>query len=223
MSELTATLGAHPLPSQASTAGHDSPTPAPQRAGDIANPKATGDVVIHEYDGIQEYDNDLPNWWLNALYATIVFAAAYWFHYQVFESGETQAQSYHREMQSVYAAEAARLRASRSVTPAALLALSRDDATVRQGREVFAQTCVACHAANAGGNIGPNLTDEFWLHGKAPEQIYRNVTEGFPTRGMPAWGPQIGADRIMSVTAFLLTVRDTHVAGGKAPQGIREP
>ena len=95
-----------------------------------ATAKRTGDVVIHEYDGVQEYDNDLPNWWLNAWFGTIIFAAGYYFHYQVFQSGESQAQAYHREMQSVYAADAVRLRASRSVTPAALLALSRDDDTV---------------------------------------------------------------------------------------------
>ena len=125
-------------------------------------------------------------------------------------------------MQAEYAAEAARVRAAGTVTPAALLALSRDDATVRQGREVFAGTCAACHGANGAGNIGPNLTDEFWLHGGAPDRIYQTVTNGVTSRGMPAWGPQLGADRVRAVTAYLLTVRNTNVAGRPA-QGTREP
>jgi cytochrome c oxidase cbb3-type subunit 3 len=186
-----------------------------------ARPAARGDRVIHEYDGIGEYDNDLPNWWLYSLFATIVFALGYFFWFQVFD-GESSLQAYHREMQAEYAAEAARVRAAGIVTPAALLALSRDDATVRQGRDVFTSTCAACHGANAAGVIGPNLTDEFWLHGGAPDRVYQTVTNGVSARGMPAWGPQLGADRVRAVTAYLITLRNTNVAG-RPPQGTREP
>jgi cytochrome c oxidase cbb3-type subunit 3 len=185
-------------------------------------PKKNVDVILHDYDGIQEYDNDLPRWWLYTLYATMVFGLGYWFWFHVFTLSPLPNQAYHQEMQDVYRAEAAALRRAGAVTPEALVALTRDDATVRQGREVFASTCVACHAANAGGGIGPNLTDDSWIHGSTPDAIYKIINEGFVPKGMAAWGPQLGMERVQAVTAFVLTLRNTNVAGGKAPQGERE-
>lgn len=181
------------------------------------------DRVLHEYDGIEEYDNDLPTWWLASLFATIVFAFGYWYWVQVFAIAETPRQTLRREMQAVYAAEAARMRARGAITPEMLLAMSRDDATVRQGRATFASTCAACHGATGGGGIGPNLTDTAWLHGASPDRVYRTITDGVTARGMPAWGPQLGADRVLAVTAYLVTLRNTNVPGGKAPQGTAEP
>ncbi|MBL8601679.1 MAG: c-type cytochrome [Myxococcales bacterium] len=181
------------------------------------------DRVVHSYDGIEEYDNDLPRWWLLCLYATMVFALGYYFVYDVFHAAPTTQEAYHAEMQSVYAAEAARIRAMGAVTPEALLALSRDDATVRRGREVFVSTCAACHQANGGGNIGPNLTDTAWINGGAPTDILRVVTSGVVARGMPAWGPQLGTERVTAAVAYVLTLRNTNVAGGKAPQGTVSP
>jgi cytochrome c oxidase cbb3-type subunit 3 len=191
------------------------PAPAP--------PAAPGEAkVVYVYDGIEEQDNHLPNWWLYTLFITCIFALGYWFHYHVFHAGELPGQAYQREMAAVYAAEAARVRAAGQMTPQALLALSRDEATVAQGRQVFATTCAACHGPTGGGVIGPNLTDAFWINGGAPDRIYRTINEGVPARGMPAWGPQLGAERVQAVTAYVLTLRNTNVAGGKAPQGERE-
>jgi cytochrome c oxidase cbb3-type subunit 3 len=91
---------------------------------------------------------------------------------------------------------------------------------VQTGRGVFAQSCVACHAANGGGGIGPNLTDSAWIHGSRPTTHLRTmVNEGVLARGMPAWGPQLGHERVQAVVAYVLTLKDTNVAGGKAPQG----
>jgi cytochrome c oxidase cbb3-type subunit 3 len=179
------------------------------------------DTVVHSVDDIQEYDNRLPNWWLFTLYATVLFSVGYFFHYQML-GGEGTVARYEREMQPVWAQEAARLRAMGQVTPAMLLALSRDATTVSRGREAFAANCVACHGANGGGGIGPNLTDNAWLHGGAPDRIYRTVTTGVPSKQMPAWGSQLGADRVQSIVAFLLTLRNTNVAGGRPPQGVVE-
>jgi cytochrome c oxidase cbb3-type subunit 3 len=178
--------------------------------------------VIHEYDGIEELDNALPRWWVYVLFTTMAFALGYWFWFQVFQFSPSPTQAYHAEMQDVYAAEAARLAAEGAVTPEALIALSRDDATVARGHQVFTTTCQVCHGPNGGGNIGPNLTDSAWLYGGAPDHIYHTVTHGTP-RGMPVWGPQLGPARIQAVVAYLLTIRDTNVAGGKPPQGTPDP
>jgi cytochrome c oxidase cbb3-type subunit 3 len=175
------------------------------------------DQVVHEYDGIQEYDNRLPNWWLYTLFGTIVFAGWYWLHFETFKIGASPDAAYRAE---VAAAEAEK--AKTAVTPDQLVALAKDGAVVKAGQEVFMSTCVACHGPNAGGTIGPNLTDAFWLHGGAPDKIYGTVRDGFAAKGMPAWGPQLGEQKIRSVVAYVLTLRNTNVAGGKPPQGEKE-
>ena len=176
------------------------------------------DKVIHEYDGIQEYDNNLPTWWLYTLYGAIIFAVGYWFTYHVFQAADLPMQAYHKEI----AAAAEREGKSVVLTSAELVALSNDPSVVKEGEKLFAQTCVACHGPKAGGNIGPNLTDEYWIHGGAPDKVYATIHDGFLTKGMPAWGAQLGNAQVQSVTAFVLTLRDTKVPGGKAPQGDRD-
>lgn len=173
------------------------------------------DQVVHEVDGIQEYDNKLPNWWLTTLYATMVFAVGYWFYYDVFEAGEPPPRAYRREM----AERLEKQGKSAPVTEAALQDLTHDSAAVAEGAKLFSTTCTPCHGPNGGGTVGPNLTDAFWLHGGSAEQIHKSILEGYPAKGMPAWGQQLGEKRIPVLTAYVLGLKDTNVAGGKAPQG----
>ena len=180
---------------------------------------ATENQVIHEVDGIQEYDNKLPNWWLYTLYGSMLFAAGYWFHYQTSGFGDLPSTEYQKEMDEAAAVEAARIKSAGVITPETLAALAKDRGTVAQGKLVFTQTCVACHRADGGGVVGPNLTDDFWLYGSAPDKIYKTITTGSPDKGMPAWGPQLGVDRVQAVTAYVISIRSTNVPGGKAPQG----
>jgi cytochrome c oxidase cbb3-type subunit 3 len=188
----------------------------------MSAPGPTENKVIHEVDGIQEYDNKLPNWWLYMLYGSIVFSAGYWFHYQTSGFGDLPMAEYHQEMDKVAAVEAARVKAAGVMTPEALTALSKDKSTVEQGKLVFTQTCVACHRQDGGGVVGPNLTDEFWIHGAAPEKIFKTIAQGVPEKGMPAWGAPLGPDRSQAVTAYVISLRGTNVANGKAPQGERD-
>lgn len=192
-------------------------------AGPAQNdPRETENKVIHEVDGIQEYDNQLPNWWLYTLYGAIVFAVGYWFHYHVSGFGDLPRAEYQQEMDKAAAAEAERIKKAGVLTPEALAALAKDKGTLEQGKAVFAQTCVACHRADGGGLVGPNLTDDFWIHGGAPDKVLASITKGVPEKGMPAWGAQLGADRTRAVTAYVISLRGTNVPGGKAPQGERD-
>jgi len=184
--------------------------------GTAAEPQ---DTVVHSYDGIEEYDNHLPNWWLFTLFATIVFGIGYYFHYEVLQSGPNQMAVYEASVAADRAEAAARARRMGALTDATFVTLSRDPATLRAGQAVFMAQCVACHGPNGGGTIGPNLTDNAWIHGARPTVMYRTITEGVAARGMPAWGPQLGEERTQAVTAYLLTLRNTNVPGGKAPQG----
>jgi cytochrome c oxidase cbb3-type subunit 3 len=179
------------------------------------------DRVIHEVDGIQEYDNKLPNWWLYTLYGAILFAIVYWYGYQTSGIGRSPAEAYRVERDQALAEQATRIKVGEA-TPEALSALARDAAAVALGKSVFASTCAACHRADGGGLVGPNLTDDYWLHGGAPEQIYKTIATGVADKGMPAWQPQLGALKTQAVAAYVLGLRGKNVPGGKAPQGERE-
>jgi cytochrome c oxidase cbb3-type subunit 3 len=187
------------------------------------NPETSSEnKVIHEIDGIEEYDNKLPNWWLYTLFGSIVFAFGYWFVYQTAGFGDLPGAAYEAEMDRAAAAHAGAAELVGPVTSEALATLSKDRGTVARGRQVFTTTCAACHRADGGGVVGPNLTDDFWLHGGAPDKVYKTITSGVADKGMPAWGPQLGPERVQAVTAYVLTIRGTNVAGGKAAQGERE-
>jgi cytochrome c oxidase cbb3-type subunit 3 len=178
--------------------------------------------IVHEVDGIQEADNELPRWWLYTLFGAIVFAAGYWLYYEEWRTGLTPEQEFRVEKLEKAKREAARLEAEGPFTPAKLEAMARNEAIVSSGKSTFAATCASCHAANGGGQVGPNLTDEYWVHGGSAEKILQSVRTGWVDKGMPAWGPQLGEQKVREVTAYVISLKGTKVAGGKPPQGTME-
>lgn len=183
----------------------------------------TGEKIVHEYDGIKEADNALPNWWLAILYGTLAFGAVYWLAAESFKTVPSPRAAYDEEVAKAAAVEAARVKAQGVVTDESLATMSKDGKTTAEGQAIFASTCAACHLATGGGSIGPNLTDEFWLHGSSPTHVYNTIREGYTAKGMPAWGGTLGEERVRTVAAYVLTLKNTNVAGGKAPQGDKEP
>lgn len=165
--------------------------------------------IVHEYDGIQEADNELPTWWLWTLYGAILFSVGYWFYYEEFKIGLGSEQAYYAER----AAEAQK--SGRDPSEGELLA-QVDTPAVDHGKEAFLSNCASCHETGAQGKIGPNLTDNAWLHGGAPLEIFRTIRDGVPEKGMPSWGVVLGRARVEQVTAFVLSLRDTNVPGKKA-------
>lgn len=180
------------------------------------------DEVVHEYDDIQEYDNELPNWWLVTFFGTVVFACVYWFGYHTFQAADLPVAEFEKVVAAQRAVEAERIKSAGVIDDSALTLLSKDTATVAKGQEIFKTNCVVCHRADGGGVIGPNLTDNAWLHGGKPTDIYKTVNEGVTSKGMAAWGGQLGVDKTQSVVAYVMTLKNTNVAGGKAPQGTVE-
>jgi cytochrome c oxidase cbb3-type subunit 3 len=175
-------------------------------------------VREHTFDGIQEYDNKLPNWWLWTLYGTIAFALVYWLVVQTIAITRTPAEQLEADMAAAAEAQLARM-AEGGVTNQSLHVVAEIPARVAEGREIFLQYCAVCHTETGGGSVGPNLTDHYWLHGPHPMDQYEVVTNGVPAKGMAAWGNQLGPTRVESVVAYLLTIRGTQVQGGKEPQG----
>ncbi|HEY3820297.1 MAG TPA: c-type cytochrome [Polyangiaceae bacterium] len=185
---------------------------------DDPEPEAPSESAHHVYDGIVEHDNKLPLWWQLTLYGAVLFALCYWFGRRL-DAIESPRQAYESTLAAEHAAAAERARARGTVDDAMLSAIAKDPATLAQGKDVFVSTCAACHKADAGGNIGPNLTDEYWIHGNKPTDIYKTVTEGVPAKGMPTWAPVLGEQRVEAVVAYVISIENTHVPGGKAPQG----
>ncbi|HTS79812.1 MAG TPA: cbb3-type cytochrome c oxidase N-terminal domain-containing protein [Myxococcaceae bacterium] len=170
----------------------------------------------HAFDGIQEFDNPLPRWWLFIFYATVLFGYGYWVHYHVTRTGLSGAAAYEAEK-----AEATRrAAATKPITDELLLSLSRDPQTTGAGQRIFVQQCAQCHLENGSGKIGPNLTDEYWLHGNKPTEILGTISRGVVEKGMPAWEPTLGGERVRSLAAFVISREGTNLPG-KEPQGER--
>lgn len=168
--------------------------------------------IVHEYDGIQEADNQLPNWWLAIFYVTSVFGLLYWFYYHEYELAPSEMAAY-AEAQAALAAQRP------DVTVEQITAAAADASVVSAGAGVYASTCAVCHGDRGQGNIGPNLTDRYWIHGGDEVSIHTTIFTGVPTAGMPGWGASLGGDSVMQATAYVLSLRNTDVEGGKEPQG----
>jgi cytochrome c oxidase cbb3-type subunit 3 len=156
----------------------------------------------HTFDGIQEFDQRLPNWWLNTLYGAIAFAIVYWFIYQIAHLMPTDGARVDAAMARI---EAAKMASTVELTDASLWQMSRNPVFVEAGKQTFTTLCVACHMANLQGGVGPNLTDHAWIHGGLPTQIINTVLNGVPTKGMPTWGPVIGQKKATEVVAYILS------------------
>ncbi len=178
-------------------------------------------LLDHDVDGIREYDNPLPRWWLNLFWATIAFSVLYALNVPGIGSGKGRIANYERDMARARARQAAQSPPPVAMDEAALLSLVQDRARLALGRERFVTTCAACHREDGGGNIGPNLTDDFWIHGGRPLEILKTVGDGVPDKGMPAWGQTLKPDEIAAVVAYVLTLRDTHPPNPKEPQGTK--
>lgn len=145
-------------------------------------------------DGIDEYDNALPDWWLGLFLFTIVWGIGYAIEYHLV-TGRSQAASYEAEMAA----------AKERWPQTAPKALAFDEASIEAGKKIFQEQCVACHGANLQGGIGPSLVDAVWIHGADPEQIRDTVTNGVPAKGMPTWGPILGPEKVSKVVAYVAT------------------
>ena len=121
-------------------------------------------VMEHEYDGIQEFDNRLPNWWLWIMYGTLIFGLAYWIFFHTLGVGELPYDKFSREMQAAQEAQLARAMAA-GIDNDYFVMMSQTEAKVAEGREIFVKHCVQCHLDDGRGSVGPNLTDGFWVHG----------------------------------------------------------
>lgn len=163
----------------------------------------------HTYDGIQEYNKRLPNWWLFTLYGSIVFSFFYWFYYHQTGVGSFDKEILTNKLAAIE--EAAAASQGQVFDDAGLWAMSRDTEVIAAGKATFEANCVACHLASLRGKeenpaaIGPSLVDSEWIHGGNPSDIMTVVVGGVPDKGMLAWGSILGEKRISEVAAYVLS------------------
>ena len=175
----------------------------------------------HSYDGIREYDNPMPGWWTWLFIACIAWAPVYVLGVHVFGFIDT-----YEERLAASQAELAGVRAAYAATAPAFPTDERslEEYAAHPGHQaagavIFAETCAACHGAEGQGLIGPNLTDDAWIHGGGVADLYRIISEGVVAAGMPAWDVQLSEEEQGQVLAFVVSIRGTTPPNPKPPQG----
>ncbi len=175
------------------------------------------ELMSHNYDGIQEYDNPMPRWWTSTFILTSVFAVLY-----VFGITFGQIDGYQEDMQQDNAVNEKKRQAVAAANPpidAKMLDEKiHDPASVKEGALVFAANCASCHAPDGGGLIGPNLTDNAFLYGKKPEEAHKVIRDG-TAKGMPPWGAILSQSDMVNVISFIVSIRGTTPEKPKKPQG----
>ena len=172
----------------------------------------------HEYDGIKELDNHLPPWWLALFYGSVVFGVIYMLGYHVLDWWPLQAQEY--EIAEAKAQEAIMANSANLPTFDPSTIEYNDDPTfLAAGKTIYDQNCAACHGAALEGGIGPNLADNYWLHGGSMGEIFTTITAGVPQNGMAAWEKSLSGEKRAQVTSYIYSLIGSNPPNGKAPQG----
>jgi len=185
-----------------------------------ATPLEKEDEILMEddYDGIKELDNRIPPWFNYLFYVTIIFAVYYMFNYEVFSTGKSQVDEYNAEMQAA-AAQRAKLEATGVFITEDNVTKLSDPADLATGKEIFKTHCVACHGPDGGGIVGPNLTDNYWIHGGGIKNVFKTIKFGVPAKGMISWQTQLKPKEMQEVASYVLSLQGTKPANPKAPQG----
>ena len=175
-------------------------------------------MLEHAYDGIHELDNKMPPWLRGVFYLTIVIAAIYLLRYHVYTSWSSKAE-YEQEMADASVSKSALLATQKSTVDETKVEQLTDATALASGKKVYLEKCIACHGNKGEGGVGPNLTDEFWLHGCSMADIFKTIKYGVPAKGMLTWNGVLSPDEIQQVASYVMSLKGTNPPNGKAAQG----
>jgi cytochrome c oxidase cbb3-type subunit 3 len=177
------------------------------------------DIMLdHDYDGIKELDNALPPWWKYGFYITIFVAIFYILKFEVWHTGMNPTEEYNTEMAEAKL-ETDQYLASMKENVDENSVVMLDAAGIQTGKTLFTKTCVACHSQTGGGGVGPNLTDNYTIHGARIQDIFKTIKYGYPDKGMQSWQSNFSPVEMQQLSSYIKSLSNTNVPNGKAPQG----
>lgn len=176
-------------------------------------------MLEHDFDGITELDNPTPAWFMVLFYGTIVFAVIYMLNYHVFEWSPLQDEEYAIEMKAAEAEKSVFLAKAGNLIDETTVKVNTDAGVIAAGKAVYVQNCIACHGQQGEGSIGPNMTDEYWIHGGTVHAIFKTIKYGVPEKGMISWEKTLTPKQISDVSNFILSLQGTTPPNPKAAQG----
>ena len=177
-------------------------------------------LLDHDYDGIKELDNNLPTWWIYSFYLSIIFAVVYMVHFHVLKTGDLMIAEYENEL-----VEAQEQLSEKQASGIIVLVdennveLISDVVSLNKGALLYKSMCAACHANEAQGLVGPNLTDNYWVHGGEFKEVFSTIKYGVPEKGMIAWKSQLSPTQIQNITSYIFSLKGTNPPNPKAPEG----
>ena len=176
-------------------------------------------MADHSYDGITELDNFMPPWLQWVFIGTIAFAVIYFVNYTVLGVGPTGEEEYQEELRvEAIAAEARKANMLAGIDENTVI-FDESAAALSSGKSIFESNCAACHASDGGGGVGPNLTDDYWIHGGSIQDVFKVVKYGVVEKGMIPWQDQLSPEEMQQVSSYILTLVGTTPANPKEPQG----
>jgi len=175
-------------------------------------------LLDHEYDGIRELDSKIPPWFLWLFYLTIAFSIFYMFDYHILKSSPLQDEEYAIQVKEAEVERAALMNSGAFLNEESVTLLT-DPSAIDAGKQIFTTNCVACHAADGGGLVGPNLTDDNWIHGGGIKNVFKTIKYGVTAKGMIAWQSQLNPKQMQDVSSYVISLHGTTPANPKAPEG----
>ncbi|MBX2971458.1 MAG: c-type cytochrome [Cyclobacteriaceae bacterium] len=179
------------------------------------------DILLdHNYDGIRELDNHMPPWWKWLFYATIIWGIGYLIVYHVTDTFPLSEEEYAASVEKAAEQKAKLLAANPpAVIDENALVYEHNEEMIKKGRTIYVTNCASCHMPDGQGSIGPNLVDDYWLHGGSIKDIYAVIKNGVQEKGMIPWGPVLSPEQIRDVSFYIRSIKGNTPPNPKAPQG----
>ena len=174
-----------------------------------------------DFDGIVELDNPTPPWFNFLFYGTILFGIIYLFNYHYFKFGKLQDEEFKEQVELAEVAKQAYLKSAGNLIDENNVVLLADNKALTNGATIFKEKCAVCHGEKAEGKVGPNLTDEFWLHGGSVQDIFKTIKYGVPAKGMVSWQNSLNGKQMQELASFIHSLKGSNPANAKEPQGDR--
>jgi len=176
-------------------------------------------MLDHDYDGIKELNNDLPPWWKYGFYLTILVGVIYLFNFHVLHTGDLQGAEFDKEVAKAKLEVAEYMKTAANNVDETNVKILTELSDIEAGKNVYTANCAACHGKIGEGGVGPNMTDNYWIHGGDIVSVFKSVKYGWPDKGMKAWKEDLSPMQMAQVSSYINSLIGTNPPNGKAPQG----